>query len=123
MTAVEQEKPCKMVKLLAGVRRFRQKQIDREDEMAQGRSSSNAVLILVLAILGICPYCALIGLGPIALILANNALKQIDSGLGDPSERGLMVVAKALGIIGAIVSGLMVFYICIVLGALIASQT
>ncbi len=51
-------------------------------------SSSNATLILVLGILSLV-CCGL--LGPVAWIMGNNALREIDAGIGNPSDRGLVV--------------------------------
>lgn len=61
--------------------------------------SSNATIILVLGILSlIC--CGL--LGPVAWIMGNNALRDIDAGLGNPNDRGLVVAGRILGIIGTV---------------------
>ncbi|GBC94146.1 hypothetical protein HRbin15_02654 [bacterium HR15] len=62
-------------------------------------SSSNATLILVLGILSIV-LCGL--LGPVAWIMGNNALRDIDAGLGNPSDRGMIVAGRVLGIIATI---------------------
>jgi hypothetical protein len=59
-------------------------------------SSSNATLILVLGILSLV-CCGL--LGPVAWIMGNNALRDIDAGLGNPNDRGLVVAGRILGII------------------------
>lgn len=48
-------------------------------------SSSNGTLILVLGILSLV-LCGL--LGPVAWIMGNNALRNIDAGLGDPMSEG-----------------------------------
>lgn len=61
--------------------------------------NSNATLILVLGILGI--VCLPI-LAPVAWIMGNKALAEIDSGLGNPQERGLIVAGRILGIIGTV---------------------
>lgn len=65
--------------------------------MSNGSSSSNATLILVLGILGIVclPF-----LAPIAWVMGNNALKELDQGIGDPNTRGTIVAGRILGIIG-----------------------
>jgi len=62
-------------------------------------SSSNGTLILVLGILSLV-LCGL--LGPVAWIMGNNALRNIDAGLGDPNERGMVVAGRILGIIATV---------------------
>jgi hypothetical protein len=62
-------------------------------------SSSNATLILVLGILSLV-CCGL--LGPVAWIMGNNALRDIDAGLGNPNDRGLVVAGRILGIIATV---------------------
>ncbi len=66
--------------------------------MANG-SGSNATLILVLGILGIvcCGF-----LAPVAWYMGNNALRDIDAGIGNPADRGLVVAGRILGIIGTV---------------------
>lgn len=51
--------------------------------MSNGSGSTNATLILVLGILSI--VCLPI-LGPVAWIMGNNALKELDQGFGDPQR-------------------------------------
>lgn len=62
-------------------------------------SSSNATLILVLGILSLV-CCGL--LGPVAWIMGNNALRDIDAGIGNPSDRGMVVAGRVLGIIATV---------------------
>jgi len=62
-------------------------------------SSSNATLILVLGILSLV-CCGL--LGPVAWIMGNNALRDIDAGIGNPNDRGLVVAGRILGIIATV---------------------
>lgn len=64
--------------------------------------SANGVLILVLGILGLIGFGCLTGLP--AWIMGNSALKEIDSGMADPSERGLVVAGKILGIISTLLA-------------------
>jgi len=59
-------------------------------------SSSNATLILVLGILSLV-CCGL--LGPVAWIMGNNAMRDIDAGIGNPNDRGLVVAGRILGVI------------------------
>jgi hypothetical protein len=72
--------------------------------MANG-SSSNATLILVLGILSLV-CCGL--LGPVAWIMGNNALRDIDAGIGNPSDRGLVVAGRILGIIATVLMVLVI---------------
>lgn len=67
--------------------------------MSNGSGSPNATLILVLGILSI--ICIPL-LGPVAWIMGNNALKELDQGFGDPNARGLVVAGRILGIIGTV---------------------
>lgn len=67
--------------------------------MSNGGGSSNATLILVLGILSI--VCIPL-LGPVAWIMGNNALRELDQGFGDPNTRGLVVAGRILGIIGTV---------------------
>jgi phosphotransferase system glucose/maltose/N-acetylglucosamine-specific IIC component len=71
-------------------------------------SSSNATLILVLGILSLV-CCGL--LGPVAWIMGNNALRDIDAGLGNPNDRGLVVAGRILGIIATVllVLGILIY--------------
>ncbi|GIV06064.1 MAG: hypothetical protein KatS3mg016_1639 [Fimbriimonadales bacterium] len=90
--------------------------------MSNGSGSTNATLILVLGILSI--VCLPI-LGPVAWIMGNNALKELDQGFGDPNARGLVVAGRILGIIGTVllilgcIYGVLMFTF---LGAMTATQ-
>jgi len=66
--------------------------------MENRSSSGNAILILILGILGIV-CCAP---APVAWILGNNALKDLQAGLGNPNDRGLIEAGRILGIIGTV---------------------
>lgn len=70
--------------------------------------SANGVVILVLGIL------AWFGFGPltgvIAWILGNGALRDIDAGLADPSERQMVQIGRILGMINTILSAI---FICL----------
>ncbi len=90
--------------------------------MSNGGGSTNATLILVLGILGI--VCLPI-LAPVAWIMGNNALKELDQGFGDPNARGLVVAGRILGIIGTVLLILGCIYAIVMFvffGAMAASQ-
>ena len=57
----------------------------------------NGTLILVLGILSI--ICCNI-LGPVTWIMGNNALRTLDTGQDDPSQRQLVVIGRILGMVG-----------------------
>jgi hypothetical protein len=65
---------------------------------------ANGTVILILGILSICGIlcCGLAGLavGIVSWVLGNSALKDIDAGLADPSQRGQVVGGRVCGIIG-----------------------
>lgn len=72
--------------------------------------SGQGTLILILGILGIIA-CGIFTAIP-AWIMGNNALKAIDSGYGDPSERSLVQIGRILGIIGvALFAAALIFWI------------
>jgi len=89
--------------------------------------SSNGVLILILGILSITGFGCLTGLP--AWIMGNSALKDIDSGQADPSERGLVQAGRIIGMIMTIMTvvgmciGLAVFFGALGLIGLGATQT
>ena len=69
------------------------------------QSNSNATLILILGILSIVfGGCGII-LGPIAWVLGNNALA---SGTVDPSQAGQVTAGRICGIIGTLLSLLII---------------
>jgi hypothetical protein len=74
--------------------------------MYQQRSVNGAV-ILVLGILSLVSCGCLTGVP--AWIMGNNALRDIDSGYGDPNERGIVQAGRILGIISTC---LCVFGVC-----------
>lgn len=45
--------------------------------------------------------------------MGNNALKELDQGFGNPSDRGLVVAGRILGIIGTVLLILSVIFGCI----------
>jgi hypothetical protein len=69
-----------------------------------GAGSGNGTLILVLGILSIL-FCGVV-LGPIAWVMGNNALAAINAGQGNPSELGTITAGRICGIIGTILSAL-----------------
>lgn len=90
--------------------------------MSNGSGSTNATLILILGILSI--VCLPI-LGPVAWIMGNNALKELDQGFGDPNARGLVVAGRILGIIGTVLLVLSCVYgvlMVVLFGAMTATQ-
>lgn len=90
--------------------------------MSNGSGSSNATLILVLGILSI--VCIPL-LGPVAWVMGNNALRELDQGFGDPNSRGLVVAGRILGIIGTVLLVLSCIYIVFVflfIGTMAATQ-
>jgi len=76
--------------------------------MSNGSGSSNPTLILVLGILSI--VCIPL-LGPVAWIMGNKALQELDQGFGDPNSRGLVVAGRILGIIGTVLLVLSCIYV------------
>ena len=81
------------------------------------QSSSNSTLILVLGILSIVVFQII--LGPIAWILANNALK---GGTLDPSQLGQINTGRICGIIGTII-GVLGIIAYIIFFAVIGTST
>lgn len=82
----------------------------------QPRRSANGAVILVLGILAIISLGCLTGIP--AWIMGNNSLREIEAGMADPSERGLVQAGRVLGIIATLLmaAGLL-FFLCIVLFA------
>lgn len=74
-------------------------------------SHPRAVLALILGIVGvvICPIA-----GPFALVISNNAMKEIDASGGTIGGRGMVQAGKILGIIG------IVFLVLGVIGGILA---
>lgn len=62
-------------------------------------------------VVGIFSVVAVWPLGPVAIVLANRALRAVDAGEVPPDQRTLAVVAKVLGIIGTVLLGLAVVVI------------
>ena len=76
--------------------------------MSNGSGSSNPTLILVLGILSI--VCIPL-LGPVAWIMGNKALQELDQGFGYLKSRGLVVAGRILGIIGTVLLVLSCIYV------------
>ena len=75
--------------------------------------SVNGTTILVLAIIGMACFHIL---GPIAWIMANNALKTLDQyPYADQSQRGTVVAGRVIGIIGTVFLALGIIYFIFVL--------
>ncbi|MFQ3588608.1 MAG: DUF4190 domain-containing protein [Fimbriimonadaceae bacterium] len=70
--------------------------------------SGEGAKVLVLGILGI--LCCGI-LAPVAWVFGNKALREIDAGAADPSERGLVTVGRILGIVGTVLIVLQLVWI------------
>jgi uncharacterized membrane protein YjgN (DUF898 family) len=90
--------------------------------MSNGSGGSNATLILVLGILSI--VCIPL-LGPVAWIMGNKALQELDQGFGDPNSRGLVVAGRILGIIGTallILGCIYVIFMFAFFGTIFATQ-
>ncbi len=84
--------------------------------MSNGSGSSSAVLIFVFGILSLmgvafCPL--LIPLGPLAWIMGNYALRDIEAGIGNPQDRGLVMAGRILGIISTVLLALGVVLFCL----------
>jgi hypothetical protein len=77
--------------------------------------SANGVLILILGILSFV-MCGCIS-GIPAWIMGRNSMKDIESGMADPSERTLVQVGMILGMVATILSVLGIcFYIAVMAG-------
>jgi hypothetical protein len=83
---------------------------------AYGLPSANGGTILTLGIVSF--FCFGIILGPVAWVMGNSALKLIDSGQADPSERGNVSAGRICGIISTCMNGLflVIYGISIVVG-------
>lgn len=70
-------------------------------------NSVNGTVVLLMGILGLL-FCQIFGI--VAWVMGNNALKTLDSGRGDQSQRQLVVVGRILGIIATIIGILAVLF-------------
>ena len=77
-------------------------------------NASNAVIALVLGILGIvlCPL-----LGPVAWVLGRKGEQEIDSSGGAVGGRGLATAGKVLGIVGTV----LILFVAVALLVLVAA--
>jgi hypothetical protein len=82
-------------------------------EAAMYREPSQAVLALVLAIVGLVAFQLI---SPFAWVLANREIQGIDQGRRNPTNRGMAVAAKVIGIIG---TGLLVLGVLILVLVLV----
>lgn len=75
----------------------------------------NGTMILILGILGVtlCGLCA-----PVAWVMGNNALSEIDAGRGDPAQRGNASIGRIIGMVGSgfLILAVVVFLIAFVFG-------
>lgn len=76
--------------------------------------SANGVLILILGILSLIGFGCFTGLP--AWIMGRSALREIDSGQADPSERGLVQAGMIIGMIMTIIT--IVIALFVILAAL-----
>ncbi len=70
--------------------------------------SSNAILALVLSILGSLCCCTLTA--PVGMYLGKSEMNAIDEGLADPQQRGTAQAAFVVGIIGTVILVLTILY-------------
>ncbi|MBN9503698.1 MAG: hypothetical protein BGO01_05000 [Armatimonadetes bacterium 55-13] len=80
--------------------------------------SANGVLILVLGILSWVGFGCLAGIP--AWIMGNSALREIDSGRADPSERGIVQAGRILGMVNCILVLVFILIWVIFFGGLVA---
>ena len=84
----------------------------------QKSTSSNATTALVLGILGfVCCQLA----APFAWKIGHDEVRLIDSGQGNPADRGFAMAGKILGIIGSVILAIGVLYLLVVVVAIGAS--
>jgi hypothetical protein len=83
--------------------------------------SVNGPLILVLGILSLVSCWCITGIP--AWVMGNTALREIDSGYGDPNERGIVQAGRILGIIATCLSiAAMCFYLLLVVAIGVAGS-
>ena len=82
------------------------------------QKSANGTLILILGILSFVGFGCVTGLP--AWLLGNSALKEIDAGQADASERGIVQAGRILGMIACLVIIAVILIWGIFLGGLIA---
>lgn len=73
--------------------------------------SANGVIVLVLGILSFVGFGCLTGLP--AWLIGNQSLKDIDAGLADPNERGMVQVGRILGIIATLLFAIGIVFVLI----------
>ena len=79
--------------------------------------SANGVVILVLGILSLVGFGCLTGLP--AWIMGNSALKEIESGQADPSERGLVQAGRIIGMIMSILTILGILFFVLAMAGIV----
>jgi len=85
--------------------------------------SSNAVIVLILGILGLVT-CQLLGI--VAWVMGNSTLARMDAGYMDPSERSLASAGRICGIIATLMvalGGLIALVGFLVMGVFMASAS
>jgi hypothetical protein len=82
--------------------------------------ATNGSTILVLGILSLV-ICGL--LGPVAWIMGNNALKELNYEGVDQSDRGLVVAGRICGIVATALMIAAIFIWCLVAGTIFTSKT
>jgi hypothetical protein len=83
---------------------------------------SQAVLAFVFGIIGLIAFQPL---APFAWVIANREIRGVDAGRRNPSNRGLAVAGKIMGIIGTIflILGIVIFVVVIILVARAATSS
>ena len=84
------------------------------------REPSQAVLALVVALIGLFVFQII---SPVAWVIANREIKGIDQGRRNPTNRGMAVAAKIIGIIGTVLLVLGVLLVVLFIVLFAASST
>jgi hypothetical protein len=90
-------------------------------DAAMYREPSQAVLALVVALIGLFVFQII---SPVAWVIAHREIQGIDQGRRNPTNRGMAVAAKVIGIIGTVllVLGVLVVVLFVVLLAVSSSS-
>jgi hypothetical protein len=81
---------------------------------------SQGVLALILGIIGLCVFQPV---APFAWVIGNREVRGADAGRRNPSNRGLGLAGKVLGIIGTVVLILEVLFVVVAIITLVATGT
>ena len=92
----------------------------RDPASVTNARSGPAVAAFVVGILSVV---ALWPLGPVAIVLANRALRAVDAGEVPADQRTLAVVGRVLGIVGTVLLGLAVVVVVVGVLFFVASGT